>query len=236
MLHNDFHTKWIIKRVSQKHFNTILEVIDNVRIDTRNAKTVSGWQYFKSSLLLPSNRLNLKNPLYQPFYLFILSVLWIWSEFNLDCELNPNTVWVYVYFFVLSLSVSGEHCEFDRRAGRCGEGICHNGGTCRELSGGGFRCDCPAGGYEKPYCSVTTRSFPPKSFIMFRGLRQRFHFSVSLSWVTQMHKDTPVHKRTRFTFKYYEIFNYYKSSFALCDMFNTCSCSLIHVLLIRKAP
>ncbi|XP_065103163.1 cadherin EGF LAG seven-pass G-type receptor 3 isoform X1 [Paramisgurnus dabryanus] len=79
---------------------------------------------------------------------------------------------------------TGEHCEFDRRSGRCGAGVCHNGGTCRELSGGGFRCDCPAGGYEKPYCSVTTRSFPPKSFIMFRGLRQRFHLSVSLSFAT----------------------------------------------------
>lgn len=88
---------------------------------------------------------------------------------------------VDTFLKICMFSVSGEHCEFDRRAGRCGAGVCHNGGTCRELSGGGFRCDCPAGGYEKPYCSVTTRSFPPKSFIMFRGLRQRFHLSVSLS-------------------------------------------------------
>uniref|UniRef100_A0A9J8BMA7 Cadherin, EGF LAG seven-pass G-type receptor 3 n=1 Tax=Cyprinus carpio carpio TaxID=630221 RepID=A0A9J8BMA7_CYPCA len=79
---------------------------------------------------------------------------------------------------------TGERCEFDRRGGRCLAGICHNGGTCRELSGGGFRCECPAGGYEKPYCSVTTRSFPPKSFMMFRGLRQRFHLSISLSFAT----------------------------------------------------
>uniref|UniRef100_A0A8C2F1H4 Cadherin, EGF LAG seven-pass G-type receptor 3 n=1 Tax=Cyprinus carpio TaxID=7962 RepID=A0A8C2F1H4_CYPCA len=79
---------------------------------------------------------------------------------------------------------TGERCEFDRRGGQCVAGICHNGGTCRELSGGGFRCECPAGGYEKPYCSVTTRSFPPKSFMMFRGLRQRFHLSISLSFAT----------------------------------------------------
>ncbi|XP_051950332.1 cadherin EGF LAG seven-pass G-type receptor 3 [Xyrauchen texanus] len=78
----------------------------------------------------------------------------------------------------------GERCEFDRRAGKCVAGVCRNGGTCRELSGGGFRCECPAGGYERPYCSVTTRSFPPKSFIMFRGLRQRFHLSISLSFAT----------------------------------------------------
>uniref|UniRef100_A0A673FW13 Cadherin EGF LAG seven-pass G-type receptor 3-like n=1 Tax=Sinocyclocheilus rhinocerous TaxID=307959 RepID=A0A673FW13_9TELE len=79
---------------------------------------------------------------------------------------------------------TGERCEFDRRGGRCVAGVCRNGGTCLELSGGGFRCECPAGGYEKPYCSVTTRSFPPKSFMMFRGLRQRFHLSISLSFAT----------------------------------------------------
>ncbi|XP_072537654.1 cadherin EGF LAG seven-pass G-type receptor 3 isoform X2 [Salminus brasiliensis] len=79
---------------------------------------------------------------------------------------------------------TGERCEFDRRAGRCVAGVCRNGGTCRELSGGGFRCECPAGGYERPYCTVTTRSFLPKSFIMFRGLRQRFHLSISLSFAT----------------------------------------------------
>uniref|UniRef100_A0A672KLK6 Cadherin EGF LAG seven-pass G-type receptor 3 n=1 Tax=Sinocyclocheilus grahami TaxID=75366 RepID=A0A672KLK6_SINGR len=79
---------------------------------------------------------------------------------------------------------TGERCEFDWRGGRCVAGVCRNGGTCLELSGGGFRCECPAGGYEKPYCSVTTRSFPPKSFMMFRGLRQRFHLSISLSFAT----------------------------------------------------
>lgn len=77
----------------------------------------------------------------------------------------------------------GDRCEFDRRQGRCVPGVCRNGGTCRELSGGGFRCECPAGGYERPYCTVTARSFPPKSFAMFRGLRQRFHLSISLTWV-----------------------------------------------------
>ncbi len=77
----------------------------------------------------------------------------------------------------------GDRCEFDRRQGRCVPGVCRNGGTCRELSGGGFRCECPAGGYERPYCTVTARSFPPKSFVMFRGLRQRFHLSFSLTWV-----------------------------------------------------
>ncbi|KAF4072460.1 hypothetical protein AMELA_G00263260 [Ameiurus melas] len=79
---------------------------------------------------------------------------------------------------------TGERCEFDRRTGRCVAGVCRNGGTCHELSGGGFRCECPAGGYEKPYCAISTRSFPPKSFIMFSGLRQRFHLSISLSFAT----------------------------------------------------
>ncbi|XP_028438418.1 cadherin EGF LAG seven-pass G-type receptor 3 [Perca flavescens] len=79
---------------------------------------------------------------------------------------------------------TGDRCEFDRRQGRCVPGVCRNGGTCRELSGGGFRCECPAGGYEHPYCTVTARSFPPKSFAMFRGLRQRFHLSISLTFAT----------------------------------------------------
>ncbi|KAM9342473.1 cadherin EGF LAG seven-pass G-type receptor 3 [Pholidichthys leucotaenia] len=79
---------------------------------------------------------------------------------------------------------SGDRCEFDRRQGRCVPGVCRNGGTCRELSGGGFRCECPAGAYERPYCTVTARSFPPKSFVMFRGLRQRFHLSISLTFAT----------------------------------------------------
>ncbi|XP_019944637.2 cadherin EGF LAG seven-pass G-type receptor 3 isoform X2 [Paralichthys olivaceus] len=79
---------------------------------------------------------------------------------------------------------TGDRCEFDRRQGKCVPGVCRNGGTCRELSGGGFRCECPAGGYERPYCTVTARSFPPKSFVMFRGLRQRFHLSISLTFAT----------------------------------------------------
>uniref|UniRef100_A0A3B3UW61 Cadherin EGF LAG seven-pass G-type receptor 3 n=1 Tax=Poecilia latipinna TaxID=48699 RepID=A0A3B3UW61_9TELE len=79
---------------------------------------------------------------------------------------------------------TGDRCELDRRQGRCVPGVCRNGGTCRELSGGGFRCECPPGGYERPYCTVTARSFPPKSFAMFRGLRQRFHLSISLSFAT----------------------------------------------------
>ncbi|XP_061910438.1 cadherin EGF LAG seven-pass G-type receptor 3 isoform X1 [Entelurus aequoreus] len=79
---------------------------------------------------------------------------------------------------------TGDRCEFDQRHGGCVPGVCRNGGTCRELPGGGFRCECPAGGYERPYCTVTARSFPPKTFAMFRGLRQRFHLSISLTFAT----------------------------------------------------
>ncbi|KAK2841261.1 hypothetical protein Q7C36_012840 [Tachysurus vachellii] len=88
------------------------------------------------------------------------------------------------YTCICRENYTGERCEFDRRTGRCVAGVCRNGGTCHELSGGGFRCECPAGGYEKPYCAISTRSFPPKSFIMFSGLRQRFHLSISLSFAT----------------------------------------------------
>ncbi|KAK2121823.1 Cadherin EGF LAG seven-pass G-type receptor 1 [Saguinus oedipus] len=80
---------------------------------------------------------------------------------------------------------TGEHCEVDARSGRCANGVCKNGGTCVNLLIGGFHCMCPPGEYERPYCEVTTRSFPPRSFVTFRGLRQRFHFTVSLTFATQ---------------------------------------------------
>ncbi|XP_017658689.1 cadherin EGF LAG seven-pass G-type receptor 3 isoform X2 [Nannospalax galili] len=80
---------------------------------------------------------------------------------------------------------TGEDCELDTEAGRCVPGVCRNGGTCTDTPSGGFRCQCPAGGaFEGPRCEVAARSFPPSSFVMFRGLRQRFHLTLSLSFAT----------------------------------------------------
>lgn len=75
----------------------------------------------------------------------------------------------------------GEHCELSARGGRCTPGVCRNGGTCLNLLVGGFWCQCPPGHYEKPFCTMSTRSFPPHSFLTFRGLRQRFHFTLGLT-------------------------------------------------------
>ncbi|XP_074118991.1 cadherin EGF LAG seven-pass G-type receptor 2 isoform X4 [Sminthopsis crassicaudata] len=86
---------------------------------------------------------------------------------------------------VMSVSVTGEHCEVSARSGRCAPGVCKNGGTCVNLLVGGFKCDCPSGDYEKPYCQVTTRSFPARSFLTLRGLRQRFHFTLALTFATK---------------------------------------------------
>ncbi|KAM6985970.1 cadherin EGF LAG seven-pass G-type receptor 1 [Aplochiton taeniatus] len=80
---------------------------------------------------------------------------------------------------------TGEHCEVNARSGRCVPGVCKNGGECVDLLVGGFMCRCPPGEYEKPYCEMTTRSFPGQSFITFRGLRQRFHFTVSFMFATR---------------------------------------------------
>ncbi|XP_069731782.1 LOW QUALITY PROTEIN: cadherin EGF LAG seven-pass G-type receptor 2 [Phaenicophaeus curvirostris] len=80
---------------------------------------------------------------------------------------------------------TGEHCELSARGGRCAPGICRNGGTCLNLLVGGFRCQCPPGHYEKPFCTMSTRSFPPHSFLTFRGLRQRFHFTLALTFATK---------------------------------------------------
>ncbi|XP_048650555.1 cadherin EGF LAG seven-pass G-type receptor 3 isoform X2 [Marmota marmota marmota] len=83
---------------------------------------------------------------------------------------------------------TGEDCELDTEAGRCVPGICRNGGTCTDAPTGGFRCQCPAGGaFEGPRCEVAARWFPPSSFVMFRGLRQRFHLTLSLSFATVQH-------------------------------------------------
>ncbi|XP_062373889.1 cadherin EGF LAG seven-pass G-type receptor 1-like [Sardina pilchardus] len=80
---------------------------------------------------------------------------------------------------------TGEHCEVNARSGRCVPGVCKNGGTCVDLLVGGFMCQCPVGEFEKPFCEMTTRSFPGQSFITFRGLRQRFHFTVSFMFATR---------------------------------------------------
>ncbi|XP_072134760.1 cadherin EGF LAG seven-pass G-type receptor 2 isoform X3 [Mobula birostris] len=85
----------------------------------------------------------------------------------------------------MRVSVSGSYCEVNSRSGRCSPGICRNGGACVNLLVGGFKCDCLPGEYEKPYCEMTTRSFPRQSFITFKGLRQRFHFSISLTFATK---------------------------------------------------
>ncbi|XP_029287123.1 cadherin EGF LAG seven-pass G-type receptor 2 isoform X1 [Cottoperca gobio] len=80
---------------------------------------------------------------------------------------------------------TGERCELSSRSGRCALGVCKNGGSCVNLLVGGFKCECPSGGYEKPYCEMTTRNFPPHSFLTFKGLRQRFHFTLSLTFATK---------------------------------------------------
>uniref|UniRef100_A0A8C2Z8Q9 Cadherin EGF LAG seven-pass G-type receptor 2 n=1 Tax=Cyclopterus lumpus TaxID=8103 RepID=A0A8C2Z8Q9_CYCLU len=82
---------------------------------------------------------------------------------------------------------TGESCELSSLSGRCAPGVCKNGGSCVNLLVGGFKCECPPGGYEKPYCEMTTRNFPPHSFLTFKGLRQRFHFTLSLTFATKEH-------------------------------------------------
>nr|XP_027810409.1 cadherin EGF LAG seven-pass G-type receptor 1 isoform X1 [Marmota flaviventris] len=80
---------------------------------------------------------------------------------------------------------TGDHCQVNARSGRCANGVCKNGGTCVNLLIGGFHCVCPPGEYQRPYCEVSARSFPPRSFVTFRGLRQRFHFTIALAFATQ---------------------------------------------------
>ncbi|MEQ2187924.1 Cadherin EGF LAG seven-pass G-type receptor 1 [Goodea atripinnis] len=104
-----------------------------------------------------------------------------WNRINLSPIFNQSFQLFQALFSTIHTQVGYcDRCEFNRRQSRCVPGVCRNGGTCREHSGGGFDCVCPPGGYEGPYCTVSARSFPPKSFAMFRGLRQRFHLSISL--------------------------------------------------------
>ncbi|CAN9508289.1 unnamed protein product [Ophioblennius macclurei] len=80
---------------------------------------------------------------------------------------------------------TGEHCELNTSSDQCVPGVCKNGGLCVNRLAGGFMCQCPPGEFEKPYCEMTTRSFPGQSFVTFRGLRQRFHFTVSFTFATR---------------------------------------------------
>ncbi|XP_036005287.1 cadherin EGF LAG seven-pass G-type receptor 1 isoform X4 [Fundulus heteroclitus] len=80
---------------------------------------------------------------------------------------------------------TGEHCEVNASSGRCVAGVCKNGGKCVNRLAGGFMCECLPGEFEKPYCEMTTRSFPGQSFVTFRGLRQRFHFTVTFMFATR---------------------------------------------------
>ncbi|KAK7902003.1 hypothetical protein WMY93_018772 [Mugilogobius chulae] len=85
----------------------------------------------------------------------------------------------------MTISVTGDHCELDASSDHCVPGVCKNGGECVNKASGGFSCKCPHGEYETPYCEMTTRSFPGQSFVTFRGLRQRFHFTMSLMFATR---------------------------------------------------
>ncbi|CAB1331623.1 unnamed protein product, partial [Coregonus sp. 'balchen'] len=89
------------------------------------------------------------------------------------------------YTCVCPEEFTGDHCEVNSRSGRCVPGVCKNGARCVDLLVGGFVCQCPPGEYQKPYCEMSTRSFPGQSFITFRGLRQRFHFTVSFMFATR---------------------------------------------------
>ncbi|XP_063811014.1 cadherin EGF LAG seven-pass G-type receptor 2-like isoform X2 [Pseudophryne corroboree] len=80
---------------------------------------------------------------------------------------------------------TGPHCEISLSTARCSAGLCRNGAACVNLLVGGFHCECPSEEYEAPYCTVTTRTFDGESFLTFRGLRQRFHFTLSLSFATR---------------------------------------------------
>ncbi|XP_020781834.2 cadherin EGF LAG seven-pass G-type receptor 1 [Boleophthalmus pectinirostris] len=80
---------------------------------------------------------------------------------------------------------TGDHCELDASSDHCVPGVCKNGGKCVNKTNGGFSCSCPHGEYETPYCEMTTRSFPGQSFVTFRGLRQRFHFTISFMFATR---------------------------------------------------
>ncbi|KAJ8384168.1 hypothetical protein AAFF_G00207860 [Aldrovandia affinis] len=82
---------------------------------------------------------------------------------------------------------TGDYCETEINL--CYSNPCLNGGVCARREGG-YTCICREN-YTGEHCQWDRRQgrcvpgiLPPKSFIMFRGLRQRFHLTISLSFAT----------------------------------------------------
>ncbi|XP_077984710.1 cadherin EGF LAG seven-pass G-type receptor 2-like isoform X2 [Glandiceps talaboti] len=80
---------------------------------------------------------------------------------------------------------TGVNCEDNYLEGRCVAGSCHNDGTCFEYAKRpGFQCVCNGNDYDGRFCEMTTRHFPPGSFITFSSILNRLRLSITLSFVT----------------------------------------------------
>ncbi|XP_078595188.1 cadherin EGF LAG seven-pass G-type receptor 2-like isoform X2 [Branchiostoma floridae x Branchiostoma japonicum] len=90
------------------------------------------------------------------------------------------------YTCVCNEDYAGDNCEINAREGRCTDYVCKNGGVCTNLLVGGFRCNCGMqGNHVTDFCEVSTRSFPPRSFLTFPALQQRFRMQLSLTFASQ---------------------------------------------------
>lgn len=82
---------------------------------------------------------------------------------------------------------TGSQCEIHMSMDTCQPNICSKGSICTPRLRGGFICqNCSSrGDYVNSLCELTARSFSRGSYLTFPGLKNRFRFTIKLSFATQ---------------------------------------------------
>jgi len=104
--------------------------------------------------------------------LFFLQFCPLGFSFVFWIELN---FYLWFIFTLLLCSFLGTTCKYHQRKTTCekaksdGVNLCGRGTCLSGDNGEGFKCSCPTDVTDTDYCTLTTRYFPPTSFIAMPG-------------------------------------------------------------------